>query len=149
MLRSFHDHYLVAYKVHCERRTIKLYVRHYDRPMEIGVHTHTVVFEGVEGYHFKDDAFGNIIFSLRQVSIEELLSEYLPEIVESNRIAGAPGRWADDLANDPASGPKLLAPKGVKGFSSRPRTACLAGCLPRRDSCQLARRQPNELSEQC
>jgi len=67
LLPSLHDYYLVSYEVYCERRTIKLHVRHPDRAKERGVPTLTLIFGGVEGYHFKDDAFGNIIFSLQAV----------------------------------------------------------------------------------
>jgi hypothetical protein len=112
MLPSLHDWYLVAYEVHCERRIIKLHARHYDRAKEVGTHTLTVVFEGVDGYHFKNDAMGNIIFSLQSVSIETLLSDHLLEMAESFREAGAFGPWA----GDPAAAPGLLVAKGLRGF---------------------------------
>src|SRR5262245_11261452 len=112
MLPSLHDWYLAAYEVHCERRVIKLHARHYDSAKERGTNTLSVVFEGVEGYHFKNDAMGNIVFSLQAVSIEELLSEHLSEMAESFREAGACGPWADD----PAAAPGVLAAKRLKGF---------------------------------
>lgn len=112
MLPSLHDWHLVAYEVHCERRQIKLHARPYDRAAERGTHTLTVVFEGVKGYHFKNDAMGNIIFSLQAVSIDKLLSVQLPEMAESFREAGALGAWVAD----PAAAPRLVAAEGVRGF---------------------------------
>jgi len=63
MLPSFHDDYVVGYEVDCEGRQIKLHIKPCAPvPEQAGVST--VVFTGVEGYHFEDDAFGNIIFAL-------------------------------------------------------------------------------------
>lgn len=112
MLPSLHDYYLASYEVNCEARVIKLHARHPDFAEGRGVHTITIAFSGIEGYHFKNDAFGNIVFSLRTVSVEELLLDYRSEITESYRIAGAPGPRAADLV----TACELLAAKGVKGF---------------------------------
>ena len=73
---------------------------------------HTIVFNGVEGYQFENDAFGNIIFSLQAVSIEQVFAEYGARIAESYCQAGAPGPWAADLA----SATKIFTAKGVQGF---------------------------------
>lgn len=110
MVPSLHDNYLVSYEVNCHARQIKLCTQ----PPE-GVEEHggrTVVFNGVEGYHFEHDAFGNIIFALEEVAVERLLSEHGPAIAESWRVAGAPGPWAGDFA----SAAQVLTAKGVKGF---------------------------------
>jgi hypothetical protein len=110
MLPSLHDNYLTAYEVNCETREITLHARRAEWAEE--QLSRSIVFGGVEGYHFKDDAFGNIIFSLQEIPIEQLLSEYRPEIAESHHRAGAPGPWAADLA----SALQVLTAKGVKGF---------------------------------
>jgi hypothetical protein len=110
MLPSFHDDYLISYEVNCEARRIRLSVRRPEWKTELGVRI--IVFNGVEGYRFENDAFGNIIFSLEAVSIESFLSEYCPEIRESYRLAGAPGPWAADLD----SAYDVLAAKGVQAF---------------------------------
>jgi len=67
---------------------------------------------GVEAYQFENDAFGNIIFSLDAVSVEQVLATYGSRIEESYRMAGAPGPWAADLV----SATETLRAKGVKGF---------------------------------
>ncbi len=72
----------------------------------------TVVFTAVAGYHLLNDAFGNIIFALEEVSVERLLAEHGGQIVESYRISGAPGPWAADLT----SAAQLFADEGMKGF---------------------------------
>ena len=70
------------------------------------------MFEGVEGYQFQDDAFGNIIFSLTENSIDQALRDHSAEIRESYRMSGAPGPWADNLDSAGA----ILGAKGVRGF---------------------------------
>jgi hypothetical protein len=107
MLPSLHDHYLVAYEVRCEARQIKLVARH---PAEGSCRT--VAFTGVEAYDFRNDAFGNIVFSLEEVPAERILSEFSSQIAESYRSAGAPGPWAADLE----SAPQVFATKGIRGF---------------------------------
>jgi hypothetical protein len=119
MLPSLYDHFLVAYEVNCEMRQIKLHAKRDPRiPVANGERTtHTVVFSGVEGYQFENDAFGNIIFSLESVSVAQLLFTYGSQITESHRMTGAPGAWAADLT----SATKVLAAKGVRGFILLPR----------------------------
>ena len=113
MLPSLHDDFLVAYEVNCAARQIKLYAKRDPRiPGNEGQTARIIVFSGVEGYQFENDAFGNIIFSLQSVPVETLLSQYGSEIAESYRLAGAPGPWAADLV----TAPKILAAKGIQGF---------------------------------
>ena len=110
MLPSLHDWYLVSYEVSCEARHIKLFAR---RPAWEGTgNNRIIVFSGVEGYDFQNDAFGNVIASLEEVTAERLISQFSAQIAESHRLAGAPGPWAADLA----SASQLLAAKGVRGF---------------------------------
>src|ERR1700736_1626417 len=101
MLPSLHDHFLVSYEVNCETRQIKLYAKRDPRiPATTGQKTTSVVvFNGVEGYQFENDAFGNIIFSLEAIPVAQLLATYGSRIAESYRMAGAPGSWATDLAS--------------------------------------------------
>lgn len=70
------------------------------------------MFEGVEGYHFWDDAFGNIIFSLTEIPIDKVLLDYGSEIRKSYRMSGAPGSWAGDLGSASA----ILGAKSIRGF---------------------------------
>ena len=112
MSRSIHDNLLIAYEVKCEARTIVLCTeyRAENEPTEFT----NVVFTGVEGYRFENDAFGNIIYGLETVTAEQFLAEYGPEISESYRMAGAPGPWAASLE----SAPEFLREHRVQGFIS-------------------------------
>ena len=69
-------------------------------------------FSGVQGYHFENDAFGNIIFGLESVPLEWFLTEYGAEISELRRMTGSPGSWAKNLA----SAPEYLRDEGIKAF---------------------------------
>jgi hypothetical protein len=110
MTPSLHDNRLISYEVHCEERTITLRTEYRveNKPTEFT----NVVFEGVQGYRFENDAFGNIILDLATVPLERLLTEYGAEISESYRIAGSPGTWAASLG----SAPEYLREQGIKGF---------------------------------
>jgi hypothetical protein len=59
-----------------------------------------------------NDAFGNIIFSLSEISLDQFFSEYGSEVAESHRLAGAPGAWAADIA----TGRETLQSEDVKAF---------------------------------
>jgi hypothetical protein len=98
MVPSLHDNYLIAYEVNCEGRQIKLSARRAAYGEEPPT-TRAIFFNGVEGYRFENDAFGNIIHSLEAVPVERLLSQYGSQITESHRFAGAPGPWAADLTS--------------------------------------------------
>jgi hypothetical protein len=109
MTLSIHDNLLVSYEVQCERRTITLRTEYRveNKPTEFT----NVVFEGVQGYHFENDAFGNIIFDVDNVPAEEFLKEYGAEISELRRMNGRP-TWAADLD----SAPKYLRKQGIKPY---------------------------------
>src|ERR1017187_6983451 len=96
MLPSFHDDHLVGYEVECEVRQIRLHIRAVASETEpAGVRT--VVFTGVEGYHFENDAFGNIILDLEAVTLTQFVSQGPSELAASYRMSGAPGTWASDI----------------------------------------------------
>jgi hypothetical protein len=95
MALSVHDNMLISYEVQCEARTIILRTEY--RVKNEPTQCVNVVFTGVQGYHFENDAFGNIIFGFETVPIEQFLTEYGPEISESYRMAGSPGPWAANL----------------------------------------------------
>src|SRR5437773_1340532 len=108
MLPSLHDDFLVSYEVNCETRQIKIRAKRDPRILAVNDEptSRTIIFNGVEGYQFENDNFGNIIFSLEAVSVEQILAGYGSQIAESYRMAGAP-EWAADLA----SAPQVLAAK--------------------------------------
>ena len=112
-LPSFHDDFLVSYEVDCEARRIRLRVKPDDRiEANKGLPSRVIIFEGVEGYQFVNDAFGNIIFSLECISVEQLLDAYGTKTVASFRQAGAPGPWAADIA----AAAQSLTSRGVRAF---------------------------------
>jgi hypothetical protein len=82
------------------------------KPWKSELPNRVVIFTGVEGYQFENDAFGNIIFSLETISVEQLIAKYGSDISESFRMAGAPGAWAADLT----SALQALTVKHVQGF---------------------------------
>jgi hypothetical protein len=111
MLPSFHDDYVVGYEVDCEARQIKLHIKAAASVAEqAGVST--VVFTGVEGYNFEDDAFGNIILDLEAVTTTGFVSQYRGELAESFRVSGSPGTWASDLD----AAPRVLSEQGIQAF---------------------------------
>ncbi|WP_284421526.1 MULTISPECIES: hypothetical protein [unclassified Bradyrhizobium] len=107
MVRSFHDGNLVAYEVDCETRRIRLVIR-----PEGEAARQSVMFTGVQGYHFQHDAFGNIIFALEEVAVDTILAEHAGQIAETDRMAGRPGAWSED----PTTAAQALAAQGVRGF---------------------------------
>jgi len=110
MAVSVHDNLLISYEVQCEARTIILRTEYRvkNEPTEFT----NVMFKDVQGYHFENDAFGNIIFGFKTVPVEEFLAEYGPKISESFRAAGSPGPWAASLGT--ASG--YLRERGIQAF---------------------------------
>jgi hypothetical protein len=110
MAVSVHDNLLISYEVQCEARTIILRTEYRvkNEPTEFT----NVIFKDVQGYHFENDAFGNIIFGFKTVPVEEFLAEYGPKISESYRAAGSPGPWAASLGTAPG----YLRERGIQAF---------------------------------
>jgi hypothetical protein len=100
MALSVHDNLLISYEVQCEARTIILRTEY--RVKSGPTEFINVIFKEVQGYRFENDAFGNIIFGLETVPVEQLLTEYGAEISESYHMAGSPGPWAANLGTAPA-----------------------------------------------
>jgi hypothetical protein len=111
MALSIHDNLLVSYEVQCEARTILLRTEH--RAKEKPTEFVNVLFTGVEGYDFENDAFGNIIFGVETTEVAEILKTHGPSISESYRMAGSPAPWAANL--EAAS--RKLSELGVQGFT--------------------------------
>jgi hypothetical protein len=110
MATSIHDNLLISYEVQCEARTITLRTEYRvdNKPTEFT----NAVFHGVQGYRFENDAFGNIIFDLETVEIEQILDQCGAELSESYRMAGSPGPWAANLE----AAPRYLRDQGTQGF---------------------------------
>jgi hypothetical protein len=111
MLPSFHDDYVVGYEVDCEGRQIRLHIKP-ATPAAEQAPVNTVVFTGVEGYSFQNDAFGNIILDLETVTATRFVSQYRAALAESFRLSGAPGAWVSDLD----AAPRILSERGVQAF---------------------------------
>jgi hypothetical protein len=107
MTPSIHDNLLISYEVRCEERIITL--RTEFRPKQEFV---DVIFKGVQGYRFENDAFGNIIFDVETIGVDQLLKEHGEEISESYSMGGAYGPWASNLETAPAR----LLEQGTQGF---------------------------------
>lgn len=110
MSPSIHDNLLVSYEVQCERRTITLRTEYRveGEPREFT----NVVLDGVQAYHFENDAFGNIILDVADVTVEQFLTEYGAEISELYRMTGSPGKWVENLD----SAPGYLRGQGIRAF---------------------------------
>ena len=70
------------------------------------------MFIGLAGYQLINDALGNIVFSLDEVSIDHIIEEYHGEILSAFAASGAPGNWAGNLDGAAAA----LRSEGMKGF---------------------------------
>jgi hypothetical protein len=107
---SVHDNKLVSYEVQCEARTITIRTerRERDAPTQFA----NIILTGVQAYHLQNDAFGNIIFDLEGVPVDQFLRDYGAEISESFRRTGAPGPWA---AN-PSDAAKYLREQDAQAF---------------------------------
>jgi hypothetical protein len=60
----------------------------------------------------RNDAFGNIIFDVQTIPVELFLKQYGAEILESYRMAGSPGRWAENIG----TASEYLQKQGIQGF---------------------------------
>jgi hypothetical protein len=109
MTLSIHDNLISSYEVHCEKRTITLRTEY--RVENKTTEFTNVVFKEVQGYQFENDAFGNIIFDVSNIPVEQFLKEYGAEVSELYRMNGSP-TWAADLA----SAPECLSEQGIKAF---------------------------------
>lgn len=111
MALSVHDNLLISYEVRCDVRTILLRTEHRvkNEPSEFV----NVIFKGVQGYCSENDAFGNIIFDVETVAIDQFLKEHGTEISESYRMAGALGPWAANLETASA----YLLEQRIQGFN--------------------------------
>lgn len=100
-LPSFHDDYVVGYEVNAEARRIVPKIK-----------AAQVVFNEVAGYCFVNDALGNIVYALEQLTPGDVITEFQEQITESFRQSGAPGAWAADLA----AARRKFEEQGINGF---------------------------------
>jgi hypothetical protein len=105
---SVHDNFIVSYQVFCEGRQIRMVTEYRDR--EPFART-LVIFTGVEAYDFYRDSVSNIIFDIREVSVENILDENLESFREASRF-GWPTFWKNSLEEVQ----KYLEEEGTRGF---------------------------------
>jgi hypothetical protein len=107
---SVHDNVLVSYEFRCEEQTIILHTEYREdaKPTEFT----NVVFEGVRAYHLQNDAFGNIIFDVSEIPMEQFLNRYGGELFELERMTGSLGKWVEALDTAPG----YLREQEIKGF---------------------------------
>lgn len=72
MATSIHDHHILELAVAAAERTIRLRTAH---PQRTGPAFADVVFEEVEGYVFRGDALGTILFDIEVVDAISLYRE--------------------------------------------------------------------------
>jgi hypothetical protein len=86
---SIHDSRVISYEVDGERRRIVLHTRFEDRdPVEYT----DLIFEGVLAYHFENDNFGNILFSVGEVPVQQLVDDNRHLFDKGSKYAW-PGPW--------------------------------------------------------
>lgn len=105
---SVHDNFLVSYEVHSEQRKIVLRTEYRDG--RVVPELTSVVFTGVEGYHFEQDCFDNILLDVEEVPVKSILEERAEEIrAAADRVTWP---WAKDLGK----AQEWLHSHGVHGF---------------------------------
>jgi hypothetical protein len=110
MLPSYHDDILIGYDVECEARRITLRIRPYSEPGTKRPVV-SVLFTGVLGYQFEDDALGNIINSIEVYPPAVFLEHFKAALEHQARYGGLPL----DLV-DPAKALNTLSTSGVQCF---------------------------------
>jgi hypothetical protein len=108
MALSVHDNYLVSYEILSEQRRIVLRTECRDG-REVPEVT-SVIFTGVEGYHFEQDCFQNILFDVEKVGVERILEDRAAEIDAAKRHVTWP--WIEDLSK----AREWLNGRGIRGF---------------------------------
>jgi hypothetical protein len=91
MAYGLHDGHIISYEVRCFEREIELKVALADSGSA------NALFLEVQGYHFKHDAFGNIISNIEEVPAAKILGLFSAEIREAFRLDGAYGIWASNM----------------------------------------------------
>ena len=79
MATSIHDHHILELTVDAAARVIRLRTA---CPVRSGPDFADVVFEGVEGYTFRGDALGTILFDIETVDALGLYREHAVEMHE-------------------------------------------------------------------
>src|SRR5688572_16921310 len=90
---SIHDHHIRDLTVNAAERTIRVRTAY---PESAGPDGATVVFEDVQGYVFRGDALGTILFEIELVDPFELYREHSAEMQRVYADAGGHAAWAEN-----------------------------------------------------
>ena len=91
MTTSIHDHHILELTVNAAERMIRLRTAY---PGRSGPDFADVVFEGVEGYVFRGDALGTILFDIESVDAFTLYREYAAEMHRVYATTSGHDPWA-------------------------------------------------------
>lgn len=95
-MQSFHDHWLTGYAVDGEKRMLTLRLSEDPRTTE-APYLADLLFEGVQDYFLEHDLGENIVYSIREKSIEIFLNENSEDFVKQSKWAW-PKFWKGDVA---------------------------------------------------
>ena len=109
MTTSIHDHHVLELHVNAVARTIRLRTAY---PQRGGPDFADVVFAGVEGYTFRGDALGTIVFDIEPVDAVELYREYAVEMQRAYATRGGHGPWTCSESEADA----FLAANEIRGY---------------------------------
>jgi hypothetical protein len=106
---SIHDHHIRELAVDAAQRTIRLRTAY---PDSRGPDFATVVFEDVQGYVFRGDALGTILFEIEPVDSVELYREHADEMQQVCAKTGGHAAWAENESSAAA----FLSAEGIRGY---------------------------------
>ena|SRR5688572_15129610 len=106
---SIHDHHIRELTVNAAERTIRLRTAF---PESTGPDFATVVFEDVQGYVFRSDALGTILFAIEPVDPFELYREHADQMQTAYAKAGGHAAW---VASE-SSAAAFLSAQDIRGY---------------------------------
>ena len=114
-MKSWHDYHIIKYEVDSKDRSIT-FILAWPYETEKEIKKAKLIFKGVVGYNFENDAFGNVILDIEEMKAEELAIEKKEYIENSFKWSGAFGEWAKTIDNLSSE----LSEKGIKGYVLSP-----------------------------
>ena len=106
---SIHDHHIRELTINAAEHTIRVRTAY---PESTGPDAAIVLFEDVQGYVFRGDALGTILFEIELVDPLDLYREHSEEMQKVYADAGGHAAWAE---NESSAG-AFLSAQGVRGY---------------------------------
>ena len=106
---SIHDHHILELNVNAVTRTIRLRTAY---PERSGPHFADVLFEHVEAYTLRGDAFGTILFDIELVDAIELYRQNAAEMQNVYAAGGGHDPWT----RNESSAESFLAGGEIRGY---------------------------------